>query len=129
MLVLTLDNGLVQSGSTIVNSVVSKRCLCVNYAAKARRPGEGSLNDPATRQEDKAPFGLMMFNDFQFNSMLGGGLDRIGARVTLVDEDDLHALTGGLLHALDKSVTCARSCLLAGVTFNANKCPGGSTAA
>jgi len=25
--------------------------------------------------------------------------------------------------ALDKSATCARSCSLAGVTFNANKCP------
>lgn len=39
-----------------------------------------------------------MLNNFQFYSMLGGGLGRIGARVALVDEGDLHALAGGLLH-------------------------------
>jgi hypothetical protein len=41
-----------------------------------------------------------MFSDFQFHSIFSRGLGRIGARVALVDEGDLHAPTGAILHRL-----------------------------
>jgi hypothetical protein len=69
---------------------------------KASHPGEGPLDDPAARQEHKAPLGLGQFDHLQLHAVRGGGRRRRRARVALVDIGHLDMLADDLLNGLDQ---------------------------
>lgn len=59
--------------------------------SEAGRPGEGSLDDPSSWQQNESALGLRQLDDFEGNSVLGGRRRWLLARVSLVDEGDLDA--------------------------------------
>jgi len=69
-------------------------------APEPNRPGKGSFHHPMPRQQDKTAFGLMMFDHFQPNAFLDGGLGRLFSGVALVDKGYLHRFFNHSLHGL-----------------------------
>lgn len=77
-----------------------KPFIIVSQAAKVTYLGKPVLHAPATAQQDKAPIGLWMFDGFQAEAVLFGGVGSYIAGVALVDESDLDCLPGSVLHDL-----------------------------
>ncbi len=68
--------------------------IIARQPAKARHPGEASLNDPAARQRHEAAFGFRQFNDLQPDAV-GVGVGRwLFPRIALVDERHVDGLAG-----------------------------------
>ena len=67
-------------------------------ATKTRRPSEASLYHPAAWQQDKAAFGLGMFNNFQLDAVSGSRFFRRLACVTLIHVSQFDIFLRDLLH-------------------------------
>jgi hypothetical protein len=53
---------------------------------KPRLPGKGALDNPATRQQHEAAFGLSPVDDVQLNAVRLGGLDIAQCAAVMVNE-------------------------------------------
>ncbi len=73
--------------------------IIARQPAKARYPGEASLNDPAARQQYEAAFGFRPFDDLQPDAVGVGVGRRLFPRIALIDER--HASTGSA-HRFDR---------------------------
>lgn len=77
--------------------------------AKTCRPPKRALNNPASRQQNKATLGLGEYDYFQLNAMLGcllcGGL----ASIALIHIGKLYFCARDFLDFLNELATCARS--------------------
>jgi hypothetical protein len=71
--------------------------IVTRQAAKAAQPAETAFDDPATREQDKATFGIRQLDDFKLNAMLCGVLHGLVARVALVDKGDLYCFASDFL--------------------------------
>src|SRR5437588_11771687 len=72
--------------------------IVASQATKARHPGKTALYDPSAWQQDESSLGLGQFDDFQAHSLVFGCLCGLIARVALIDESQLHALSCHFLH-------------------------------
>jgi hypothetical protein len=67
-------------------------------AAESCGPGEASFDDPSTRQQDEAAFGLRVLDHLQVNAVPGGRAVSGLSGVALVDVGKFHVVSGDLLH-------------------------------
>ena len=85
------------------NDRLSEAFVVANEPPEARLPGERSLGDPTTGQEDEAVFGVGKLDHMEFNALgrrLGGAL--VG--VALVDVDQLDMFAGGVQDGLGEGL-------------------------
>ncbi len=105
-----------QTGQSLWQPLVIAR-----QPTKAGRPGEGTLDVPAPRQEHEALPVLRQLHDLQLDGVTG----RIGRRlltgIALVDQGQLDRLAGPASISCASWATCARSCSSAGVTCSAKR--------
>src|ERR1700679_3671540 len=76
---------------------LSKSSIVQSQTAEASQPGKSAFDDPPARQQDKALFGFLQFDDQQVDAVLLSLLRRRLAGVSLIDKGDLHRLPSGFL--------------------------------
>src|SRR4030095_1563202 len=81
----------------------SQPLIIACQSTESRGPGKGAFHHPTPRQEHKAVPGLMMLNDFQWQSFLSGIACRLLSGVALIDKSHLHILSAHLLNRLSQS--------------------------
>lgn len=69
-------------------------------AAKAGGPAEGTLDHPASGQEDESAFGFWELHSLEAHAVRGGWAGRFFSGVALVGKGDFDWVSGGLLHGL-----------------------------
>ena len=74
-----------------------QQLVILGQPPKARQPGKRALDHPAARQQDKAAFGLGMFDDHQPDAPAIGLARGLIARMALVDVGHFHGLTRRVL--------------------------------
>lgn len=77
--------------------------IVLDEPSEASGPGEGTLVDLASGQENKAALGLRQFDDVHFDAVRPGRRWRLLALLALVHEGDLRALIRGGLNGLGRS--------------------------
>src|SRR5258708_8112213 len=101
--------------------------IVTRQAPKAGHPREGSFDDPATRQQDKAAFGLLQFDDLQLNAVLGGVLFGLLARVALVHKGNFNRVARDVLDLFTQQANLGTFLFVAGVPCRVSSSPSLST--
>src|SRR2546430_2502617 len=79
---------------------IGQAFIITGQAAKTSHPAKGTLDDPTTRQQDKALLGIRQLDHDQLNALLSGGLFRVVTGIALVNEGHFDALVGDVLDLL-----------------------------
>src|SRR5271157_4277952 len=79
---------------------LSTAFVVFDESSEAGGPGEGSFDDPSSGQQHETALGLRQFDDLERNAVFSGGGRWLLAGVALIDESDLHALSGLRLNGL-----------------------------